>query len=145
MSYTPTTWANGDIITAAKMNNIEQGIVDASGGGGSDFAIIECAATLNSSMDEFRCLYVDPNDITAALTAGKIPVIKLVGTVEGLAGTATASFYFSFDNANLTQLTEDPPTYSMEVVGWVFNGAFGTAEVATNGDATGLEFPIGNF
>ena len=32
MSYTPTEWKNGDIITAAKMNNIEQGIVDAAGG-----------------------------------------------------------------------------------------------------------------
>ena len=34
MSYTPTTWANGDTITAEKMNNIEQGVVDASSGGG---------------------------------------------------------------------------------------------------------------
>lgn len=33
-NYTPTTWANGDIITATKLNNIEQGIVNAEGGGG---------------------------------------------------------------------------------------------------------------
>lgn len=26
MSYTPTTWATGDVVIAAKMNNIEQGI-----------------------------------------------------------------------------------------------------------------------
>lgn len=30
MSYTPTTWQTGDIVTSAKLNNIEQGI--ASGG-----------------------------------------------------------------------------------------------------------------
>lgn len=29
MSYTPTEWKNGDIITAEKMNNIEQGIQNA--------------------------------------------------------------------------------------------------------------------
>ena len=29
MSYTPTEWKNGDTITAEKMNNIEQGIVNA--------------------------------------------------------------------------------------------------------------------
>lgn len=29
MSYTPTTWANGDTITATKLNNAEQGIVNA--------------------------------------------------------------------------------------------------------------------
>ena len=31
MSYTPTTWANGDVVTATKLNKIEQGI--ANGGG----------------------------------------------------------------------------------------------------------------
>lgn len=30
MSYTPTTWADGDLITAQKLNNIEQGIIKAS-------------------------------------------------------------------------------------------------------------------
>lgn len=29
MSYTPTEWKTGDVITAEKLNNIEQGIVNA--------------------------------------------------------------------------------------------------------------------
>ena len=29
MAYTPTNWQDGDIITAAKLNNIEQGLVSA--------------------------------------------------------------------------------------------------------------------
>ena len=29
MAYTPTTWAAGDKVTAEKLNNIEQGIVNA--------------------------------------------------------------------------------------------------------------------
>lgn len=32
MSYTPTTWANGDTITAEKLNKIEQGISTATSG-----------------------------------------------------------------------------------------------------------------
>lgn len=28
MSYTPNTWAKGDVVTSAKLNNIEQGIAD---------------------------------------------------------------------------------------------------------------------
>lgn len=36
-SYAPTTWTTGDIITATKLNNIEQGIANA-GGGSSDFS-----------------------------------------------------------------------------------------------------------
>lgn len=35
--YTPTTWANGNIVTAAGLNNIEQGIVNA-GSSSSDFS-----------------------------------------------------------------------------------------------------------
>lgn len=35
MSYTPTEWDSGDIITAEKLNKIEQGISEASSSGGS--------------------------------------------------------------------------------------------------------------
>lgn len=35
MSYNKTNWQNGDIITAAKMNKVEQGIYDATEGGGT--------------------------------------------------------------------------------------------------------------
>jgi hypothetical protein len=35
MSYTKHTWADGELVTAAKMNNIENGIEEASSGGGS--------------------------------------------------------------------------------------------------------------
>lgn len=33
MSYTPTTWSNGDTITAAKLNKLEQGVAEGGGGG----------------------------------------------------------------------------------------------------------------
>lgn len=52
MAYTPTTWATGDTITAAKLNNIEDGIVEAaqSGGGGWD-AEVCCYHADNSASD----------------------------------------------------------------------------------------------
>lgn len=34
MAYEPKTWACDDVITAEDMNHIEQGIADASQGGG---------------------------------------------------------------------------------------------------------------
>ena len=34
MAYEKTEWKKGDIITAAKMNKIEEGIANAGGGGG---------------------------------------------------------------------------------------------------------------
>ena len=35
MSYEPTTWKSGDVVTSAKLNKIEQGIANAGGGGGA--------------------------------------------------------------------------------------------------------------
>lgn len=33
MSYTPTNWSRGDVVTSAKLNKLENGVADASGGG----------------------------------------------------------------------------------------------------------------
>ena len=54
MSYTPTTWANGDTITAEKMNNIEQGIVDASSGGGGVLIVHDTDGTLDKTYAEIK-------------------------------------------------------------------------------------------
>lgn len=62
MSYTPTTWANGDTITAQKMNNIEQGIVAASSGGGGVVVVSgewdagETTFTLDKTYNELKAL-----------------------------------------------------------------------------------------
>ena len=38
MSYTPNTWQNGDVLTAEKMNALEQAVASGGGGGSSDFS-----------------------------------------------------------------------------------------------------------
>lgn len=43
MAYTPTNWANGDVITSEKLNKMEQGI--ASGGSGSGFYVLHTTIT----------------------------------------------------------------------------------------------------
>lgn len=34
MSYSPTTWKSGDVVTSAKLNKLEQGVAEAGSGGG---------------------------------------------------------------------------------------------------------------
>lgn len=58
MSYTPNTWATGDTITAAKLNNIENGIAN----GGWD-AIIRLTHAENSGPD-------DGDNITPSIVDG---------------------------------------------------------------------------
>lgn len=61
MSYVKTTWANGDVITADKLNNIENGIESAGsgGGGGNTFGlVIETIAMPNSGgLGKFAFVY----------------------------------------------------------------------------------------
>ena len=56
MSYTPTEWKSGDVITSEKLNNLEQGVADASGGGGGalviDLEVTGSAMTLNKTWQE---------------------------------------------------------------------------------------------
>lgn len=33
MSYTPTNWKTGDVVTSSKLNKLENGVADAGGGG----------------------------------------------------------------------------------------------------------------
>lgn len=48
MSYTPNTWQTGDTITAAKLNNMEQGIASAGGA-------LVVNVTLNSASHKLTC------------------------------------------------------------------------------------------
>lgn len=75
MSYTPNTWATGDTITAAKLNNIENGIAN----GGWD-AIIRLTHADNSGPDSYGNL--TPSiiegtfaDLTAKIQSGGFPCI----------------------------------------------------------------------
>ena len=40
MSYDPTIWKSGDVVTSAKLNKIEKGIEDAGSGGGGGGGVL---------------------------------------------------------------------------------------------------------
>ena len=40
MSYEPTVWASGDVITSTKLNKLENGLAEASGGGGGGGVLV---------------------------------------------------------------------------------------------------------
>ena len=45
MAYTKTNWKDGDVISAEKMNKIEQGIEDAGSSGGSGNVLVVDVST----------------------------------------------------------------------------------------------------
>jgi len=74
MSYEPTNWKTGDIVTAQKLNKIEQGIAGSSTGGGVFYVDAEL------TMDDSGPIAGTPNHTFAetleAYQAGKTVMIR---------------------------------------------------------------------
>ena len=72
MAYTPTEWKSGDVITAEKLNNIEDGVQEAlenSESGGERFEVVYDAinSTINHTFTEIQDAYLAGKTITARI------------------------------------------------------------------------------
>lgn len=77
MSYEPTVWAAGDVVTATKMNKIEQGISENSGGGSNGLVV---------EMEEEDGAYILSerfNTIANCIESGGTVYIHGTNTIEG--------------------------------------------------------------
>lgn len=94
MSYTPTTWAAGDTVTAAKLNKLEQGV--ASSGGGLKVGV----TTIDGGTNTIYALDKTWKQISDAIENGIIPyeitdekyvnILSRVYTYENPGGTVYA-------------------------------------------------------
>ena len=78
MSYTPTTWQSGDVISSARLNKIEQGIVEASqsGGGGVVYvSVIDTGGTTSGGYPILR-LSMTGDQILDAINANQMVILK---------------------------------------------------------------------
>lgn len=85
MSYTPTEWKTGDVITADKLNNMESGIVNAGSGGGGG-GVVTYTFTIKEStggsfppgVTAFDVVETDavPSAVATNMLAGNLCVIK---------------------------------------------------------------------
>ena len=98
--YTPTTWVSGDTVTAEKLNNIEQGI--ANGGGSSDFSTATVTMVGTTPDVEFQCVSVDEN--------GMVP------TIYFSTGSGTATVVLYQGRASLVNYNEYEMSISGDIV-----------------------------
>ena len=54
MSYTPTVWASGDIVTSTKLNKLENGVASAGGGGSVLIVNVDGNGTLDKTWQEIH-------------------------------------------------------------------------------------------
>ena len=87
MAYTPTEWECGDVVTAEKLNNIEEGIQEAleSGGGGAEPLVVHedgDTYTLDKTWQEIYdaypnvAIYTAASDGVSAYTKSLITEVK---------------------------------------------------------------------
>ena len=113
MSYTPTDWKTGDLITAEKLNNMESGIA---GGGAGLFVINATGIADENNVQTQPTIDKTWDEIVAAVESGLIPVISASRTVSGASaytylfpvgyaksdGAGGCSFLYSEGNATGT-------------------------------------------
>lgn len=74
MSYEPTEWRTGDIISSEKLNKLEEGVASASSGGGIYYVNVVGGSTLDKNFSE----------INSAYRRGEYPIIVVYGEDGGL-------------------------------------------------------------
>lgn len=104
MSYTEHTWVDGETITAAKLNNIEEGISEAaqSGGGGGYDAVLSIYHDEYSAHDyELTIISGSYVDIKEKIMANEPPVIlaKVWDVLAGYRGATTMTAIYLYPSS----------------------------------------------
>lgn len=78
MSYTPTEWKTGDVVTSAKLNKLEQGVADSSG--------VLVVTVTDASDGENKVCDKTAGEMAAALENGGIIFRTTVLSEDGAGG-----------------------------------------------------------
>ena len=119
MSYTPNTWSAGDIITAQKLNAIEQGIANA---GGGNILVVNLSGNIQiggvNEVQYHDTLDTTFADIYNALAAGTLVYIRRVIPCESFsdynygAGLYTVLGAYKYNNAYRVYALNNHPWYN---------------------------------
>lgn len=111
MAYSPTTWQDGDTITSARLNKMEQGIAGAGGALVADLVVTADSASqgtrsgTKSSDGYIYTLNKTAQEVLDALEGGMSITVRMVDMVESDEGTVFG--YTTYVAVELS-LNEDP-------------------------------------
>ena len=95
MSYTPTEWKTGDIVTAQKLNKIEAGISESgSGSGGSDWFVVNFTIPMENLEEQLvtGSTEVTPRQVLEAVQNNKNILLKATSSTT-VTGTTIVIFF----------------------------------------------------
>ena len=103
MSYTPHTWVDNETITAAKLNNIEDGVQEAAQSGGGYDAEIKIYHSNNSADDyELTILSGSYASLRALLSNNVAPVVlvRVYDAMNYYVGATTNVYFYNDGTGN---------------------------------------------
>lgn len=109
MAYEPTTWAKGDVVTAAKLNNLESGV--------SNSGALVCTA---EEVGGVRRLDHTFGEIEAAFKAGRPVLLVIADSSNAMTG------YYPDAKLEVADSGDAPYWLQSNSLGWGF--AFGAAD-----------------
>lgn len=93
MSYTPTEWSNGDVITAEKLNKLENGVADC-GESSSELLMVHITQTIEYDSEMEQDVIIYEYDKTGAEILEALQSHKSVIFHETFSGSHTESWYY---------------------------------------------------
>lgn len=112
MAYDPTVWKSGDTITSAKLNKLENGLAEASGGGTGGGVLVVGLDIQTMTLDKTW------NEIHDGLLVGVVTVVVIseenmeVSSIfvnNCVYDTETSKYLVSFYEEGLPQFSADSP------------------------------------
>lgn len=82
MSYEPTVWKSGDVVTSAKLNKLEQGVAGGGGGGEGGNGVLAVHSVYDEQQDTL-VLDKTGQTILDALKNGQIILYTFTGEEDG--------------------------------------------------------------
>lgn len=90
MSYEPTEWKTGDVVTAAKLNKLEDGVANAGGGGSGGGLVVHMVedleaetATLDKTWAEINAVVMNGGSVYLTFGMGDYYAIQSVFVNSG--------------------------------------------------------------
>lgn len=96
MAYTKQTWVTGDVVTAEKLNHIENGIFNTAGVLYIPVTVTETSTPGGETSTFTFSSDYSYDDITEAVAAGKFPIVTTEVNRNGVSGTLYLTLVQSF-------------------------------------------------
>lgn len=111
MSYTPRTWTSGEVITAAKLNNIEEGISEASQSGGGFDAVVRMYHSNDSNGDWVFTIesgtFANLHNMLSNNIAPSV-MVRYWNDLSGIYGSSSAVAIYAVQNSYITFIIKVP-------------------------------------